>query len=122
MSALQVQALKLKKAIEEGFDVIFNYGYGCCAFAHNICGSQPVVPDGMPDTSKPLSLEFFINPRCPPGVVPAEASIVDVCSGEAMIAPEREVPNAVLKMDISEAGEHLSASEVGLGNEPDSFA
>ena len=66
MSALQAQALKEKKALEEayeeGFDVIFNYGYGCCAFAHNICGSQPVVPDGMPDTSKPLSPEFFINP------------------------------------------------------------
>ena len=66
VSALQAQALKEKNALyeayEEGFDVIFNYGYGCCAFAHNICGSQPVVPDEMPDTSKPLSLEFFINP------------------------------------------------------------
>ena len=43
VSALQAQALKEKKAMkeayEEGFDVIFNYGYGCCAFAHNICGS-----------------------------------------------------------------------------------
>ena len=96
--ALQVQALKLKKALEEGFDVIFNYGYGCCAFAHNICGSQPVVLDGMPDTSKPLSLELFINPRCPPGVVPTKASTVDVCSGEAMITPEREVPTAILEM------------------------
>ena len=35
--------------------MIFNYGYGCCAFAHNICGSQPMVPDRMPDTYKPLS-------------------------------------------------------------------
>ena len=42
--------------------MIFNYGYGCCAFAHNICGSQPVVLDGMPDTFKLLSPEFFINP------------------------------------------------------------
>ena len=69
MSALQAQTLKEKKALneayEEGFNVIFNYGYGCCALAHNICGSQPVVPDGMPDTSKSLSPEFFINPRCP---------------------------------------------------------
>ena len=43
VSALQAQALKEKKALEEAykesFDVIFNYGYGCCAFAHNICGS-----------------------------------------------------------------------------------
>ena len=59
VSALQAQALKEKKALGEaygeGFDVIFNYSYGCCAFAHNICGSQPVVPYGMPNTSKPLS-------------------------------------------------------------------
>ena len=63
MSAIQAEALKeneaLRKAYEEGFDVIFNYGYGCCTFAHNICGSQPEVPNRMPDTSKPLSLEFF---------------------------------------------------------------
>ena len=63
MSAIQAEALKeneaLRKAYEEGFDVIFNYGYGCCAFAHNICGSQPEVPNEMPDMSKQLSLEFF---------------------------------------------------------------
>ena len=78
-----------------------------------------MVPNGMPNTSKPLPPEFFINSRCPPGVVPAEAATIDVCPGEAMIAPEREVPAAVLETDISDAGEHLSASEVGLGNEPD---
>ena len=46
VSALLAQTLKEEKALEEayeeGFDVIFNYGYGCCAFTHNICGSQPV--------------------------------------------------------------------------------
>ena len=124
VSALQAQALKEKQALEEayeeGFDVIFNYGYGCCASAHNICGSQPMVPDGMLDTSKPLSLEFFINPRCLSGTIPIEAATVDVCSGEAMIVPEREVFAAVLERDISEEGEHLFATEVRLGNEPDS--
>ena len=64
MSAIRAKALKeneaLREAYEEGFDVIFNYGYGCCAFAHNICGSQPEVPDGMPDMSKPLYPEFFL--------------------------------------------------------------
>ena len=74
---LQAHALKEKKALdeayEEGFDVIFNYGYGCCAFAHNICGSQPLVLDRMPDTYKPLSLKFFINPRCPPGYCPCRS-------------------------------------------------
>ena len=102
--------------------MIFNYCYGYCAFAHNICGSQPLVQDWMPDTSKPLSPEFFINPRCPPGIVHVEAATIDVRSGEVMIASEREVPAAVLKADISEVGEHLSVIEVGLGNEPDSSA
>ena len=126
VSALQAHALKEKKALdeayEEGFDVIFNYGYGCCAYAHNICGSQPVVPDGMLDTSKPLSPKFFINPLCPPSVVPAKATTVDVCSGEAMIVLEREVSATVLETDISEASERLYAAEVGRGNEPDSSA
>ena len=40
VSAFWAQALKEKKALEEayeeGFDVIFNYGYGCCDFAHSI--------------------------------------------------------------------------------------
>ena len=126
MFALQAQTLKEKKALEEayeeGFDVIFNYGYGYCAFAHNIFRSQLVVPDEIPDMSKPLSTEFFINPRCPQGVVPAESSTIDVCSGGAMIALEREVPTAVLETDISEAGEHLFVVEVRLGNELDSSA
>ena len=69
LSAFQAEASKEQKAVEEafdaGFNVIFNYGYGCCAFAHNIYGSEPVILDRMLDTSKPLPLEFFINPRCP---------------------------------------------------------
>ena len=48
-------------------DALFNYGYGCCLFTHNICGSKPQIPDGMPDPSVPLTSEFFANPRCPPG-------------------------------------------------------
>ena len=59
ISAIRVEVLReneaLREAYEEGFDVIFNYGYGCHAFAHNICSSQLEVPDGMPDTSKSLS-------------------------------------------------------------------
>ena len=66
LSAFQAKASKEKKALEKafdaGFDVIFNYGYGCCAFAHNIYGSKPGIPDEMPNTSKPLPPEFFINP------------------------------------------------------------
>ena len=47
-------------------DVIFNYGYGCCAFGRNIYWSEPLILAGMPDTSTPLTPDFFMNPRCPP--------------------------------------------------------
>ena len=117
----RAEALKEKKApeeaYEEGFDVIFNYGYGRCAFAHNIYGSQSEVPNGMSDTSKSLSLEFFINPRCPPGVVPAEIASIDVCPGEVVNALENKSHVAVLKTDHSEVGDHLSTAEVGPGKE-----
>ena len=56
----------------------------------------------------------------PPGVVPIKAAIVNVCYGETMIAPKREVLTEVLEIGISKVGEHLSAAKVGLGNEPDS--
>ena len=40
LSAFCAEANKEKKALEAeydvGFETIFNYGYGCCAFAHNI--------------------------------------------------------------------------------------
>ena len=49
-------------------DALFNYGYGCCIFTHNICGSKPQILDGMPDPSVPLTPEFFANPRCPSSV------------------------------------------------------
>ena len=59
-----------RKEIEEEFDasgdVIFNYGYDCCVFGHNICGSEPMILVGMPDTTKPLPLEFFYQPPMPP--------------------------------------------------------
>ena len=38
-----------------------------------------------------------------------------------MTESEREVPAAVLEADVSKAGKHLSTTEVGLGNKPDSF-
>ena len=122
MSAIQAEALKEKKALEEayeeGFDVIFNYGYGCCSFAHNICGSQLEVPDGMSDTSKSLSPKFFISPPCPSGFVPSEVNSIDVSPGKETNEPKREAPATVLETDNSEAGEHLSTAEVGPGNEP----
>ena len=59
----QAKATMEWKAMEEEFDVsidvIFNYGYGCCAFAHDICRSKPMIPARMPDTLELLHLEFF---------------------------------------------------------------
>ena len=108
MFAIWAEALReneaLREDFEEGFDVIFNNGYGCCAFTHNICGSQPEVPEGIPDTSKSLSPEFFINPRCPPSVVPAEAISIDDHPNEVTNAPEREASAAVLETNNSKGG------------------
>ena len=70
-AAFRDRSFAERSAMEAEFDassyVIFNYGYGCCAFAHDIRGSKPKIPPGMPDTSTPLTLEFFVNPRFPPG-------------------------------------------------------
>ena len=99
-SAFRAEASKEKKSLKESFDadfdVIFNYGYGCCAFAHNICGSEPMILDGMSDTSKLLLLEFFINHRCPSGVT-------------------QGVPTTDPDANIREAGKSLPAAKVGLG-------
>ena len=100
LSAFRAKASKEKKDLEEAFnadfDVIFSYGYGCCAFAHNIYGSEPVISDEMPDTSKLLPPKFFINPRCPPRATPG-------------------VPTTDPDANIREAGKCLLAAEVGLG-------
>ena len=105
LSDFWAEASKEKKALEEafdaGFDAIFNYGYGCCAFARNICGSELVILDGMSDTSKSLPPEFFINPRCP----------LSVASG---------VPTTDPDADVREAGKSFPATEVGLGIQFDS--
>ena len=95
--------------------MIFNYRYGCCAFTHNICGNQPQVPNGMPDTSKPLSKEFFLLIL---DVVPVEDASTNVLLDEVTNAPEREAPIAVLETGNSKAGEHPFATEVGSGKEP----
>ena len=79
LSAFCAEVAKEKKALkveyDAGFEAIFNYGYGCYAFAHNIYGSKPKILDGMSGMSEPLTPKFFVNPRCPPVVVPAGAAV-----------------------------------------------
>ena len=40
---------KMEAEFDASGDTLFNYGYGCCVFMHNICGSKPQIPDEMPD-------------------------------------------------------------------------
>ena len=67
--ALREKVVADRRAMEAEFDAsgdtLFNYGYGCCVFTHNLCGSKPQILDGMSDPSVPLTPEFFANPRCP---------------------------------------------------------
>ena len=71
-AAFRDRSFAERSALEAEFDVssdvIFNYGYGYYAFAHYIRWSKPKIPPGMPDTSTPLTPEFSVNPRCPPGL------------------------------------------------------
>ena len=87
VSSLQFRASKDKVAMEEDYEkaleIIFVYGYGCYMFKHNICGDQPKVPNGMQDSSDPLSPEFFMNPRCPPVPAATEATTTEVDQNEA---------------------------------------
>ena len=58
-------------------------------FKHNICGDQTEVSVGMPDSSNPLPLEFFVNPRCPPALAANEVTTVEVDQSEATNEPEK---------------------------------
>ena len=51
-----IERSALEVVFDASSDVIFNYGYGCCAFAYDIRGSKPKIPLGIPDTSTPLTL------------------------------------------------------------------
>ena len=70
-----VEKEMMEVAFDSSGDTLFNYGYGCCAFVHNICGSKTEIPDGMPNPSVLLTADFFSNPRCPPGASAATSSL-----------------------------------------------
>ena len=91
VSSLQSQAGKDKAALEEDYqtamELIFAYGYECCMFKHNICGDQPEVPDGMPDSSNPYPLKCFANPRCPSVLAATDATTSGLDQSEATKEP-----------------------------------
>ena len=85
-AAFREKAATDRETMEAEFDsrgdALFNYGYGCCVFTHNICRSKPQIPDGMPDPSVPLTPEFFSNPRCPPSIASAAPALDPVVGSE----------------------------------------
>ena len=72
----------LEATFDSSGDTLFNYGYGCCAFRYNICGSKPKIPEGMPNPSVPLTVDFFANPRCPPSTSVAASALDPVVVNE----------------------------------------
>ena len=110
-AAFRDKAAVDREAIEAEFDssgdTLFNYGYDCCAFTYNICGSKPQIPDGMPNPSVPLTAEFFANPRCPPGPSAVASTLDPIAVGgedhseKSLAATDEEV---VLPMDQEETG------------------
>ena len=89
----------LEAEFDASSDVIFNYDYNCCAFAHDIRGSKPKIPTGMLDTSTPLTPEFFENPRCPPGSSLALSTDEHVKTTEEDLA-DKGLPGAEGEVDI----------------------
>ena len=86
-AAFREKAAADRETMEAEFDssndTLFNYGYGCCTFTYNICGSKPQTPDGMPNPSVPLTVEFFTNPHRLPGASAAAPALDPIAvSGE----------------------------------------
>ena len=115
-ASFQEKAVADREAMEAEFDssgnTLFNYGYGCCAFTYNICGSKPQIPDGMPNPSVPLTAEFFTNPRCPPRASAAASALDPIAVsgedrsenslatvGEKVVLP-KDQEEAILPMDL----------------------
>ena len=95
VSSLHSQAGKDKEALEddyqEAMEQIFAYGYGCCAFKHNIRGDQPGILDGMPDSTNPLPLEFFANLGHPSTPMAVEAKVAEAHLSEEAKDPVEDV-------------------------------
>ena len=109
-AAFREKAAAEREAMEAEFDssgnTLFDYGYGCCAFVHNICGSKPQISEGMPNPSVPLTAEFFANPRCPPDSSAAVSALDPIAvSGEdsSENSPAVAGEEAVLPMAQEEA-------------------
>ena len=83
----------MEEDYHKALELIFAYGIGCCMLKHNICGDQLEVLDGMSDSSGPLLLEFFMDPRCPLAITSIKATTVEVDQSEEAKKPERSAPS-----------------------------
>ena len=58
-AALREKVVADREAMEAEFDAsgdtLFNYGYGCYVFTHNIRGRKPQIHNGMSDPLIPLT-------------------------------------------------------------------
>ena len=66
---------------------------------HDIHGRKPKIPHGMPDTSTPLTPEFFVNPRCPLGSSFALSIVEPVETAEEALA-DKGLPGAKGELGI----------------------
>ena len=82
----------MEEDYQKALELFFAYGYGCCVFKYNICGDQPKVLDGMPDSANPLPPEFFVSPRCPLVPTSSEVAVAEVHHRGAAEEPERSGP------------------------------
>ena len=82
----------MEEDFQKALELIFAYSYECCMFKHNICGDQPEVLGGMPDSSGPLPLEFFVDPRCPSAPATIEAIVAEVDQSKVAKEPEMSAP------------------------------
>ena len=58
----------LKADFDASGDVIFNYGYGCWAFAHDIRGEQTLDPSQDAGCIDCFDSRFFYESSMPPGL------------------------------------------------------
>ena len=79
----------MEEDYQKALELIFANGYGGCVYKHNIRGDQLDVPDDMPDSSNPLPLEFFANPRCFPAPTTTGVVETEVDLNEAAKEPEK---------------------------------
>ena len=93
--ALHSQASKDKESMAEEYHKalkqIFDYGYGSCAFKHGIRGDRTRTSPGMPDSVKPLPLEFFTNLGCPRALPLVEAKAAEVLLVETVKDPKEGI-------------------------------